>query len=456
MALQRFQFPFSEDGTSTFECWGIVIPPDGVACKLKELAEFLGYEDVKKCYKLVPNDWKISWKEIQHKVVPNRPHLLTSSDLPPNWQPDTLFVLEPGIYALMARSNKRLAKEKMRFVYETILPTIRKTGRFNIHNEGDGNELYTMKLEYMKSQYDLQLSQFHLQLSGRDIAIAEMERNHERQIIELKERIHKMEQLIIDMEKKSRVSFTQFAVNALLAKDNIEENTKLRQILTDISGPALKPDKEEYITGYERVVNGKRRIRVCRSQRCEIKLQEKAIQRYQLDGKRKSRRYAWIVDSKKFLQVKCSNPVTAWLKVRTEHPHMFYGVRYTNSLKTEMEILDEAELREKYRSDYKKYNNNFKALDLEDEEDCVAKCLTTPDQAKNRINTIVETIVSKDLVPNTPQRRHSNAAEIYTVDQVVDTMINWRDFFVENMNVFSDIAVSPIPLCINEPNSEFN
>lgn len=107
MSLQRFEFPLSDDASDTkFECYGVVLPPDGVAVKIKELAEFLGYENVKMAYKLIPNDWKMTWIEIQNKVVSNRDHLMTSSELPTNWQPETLFVLEPGVYALMARSNK--------------------------------------------------------------------------------------------------------------------------------------------------------------------------------------------------------------------------------------------------------------------------------------------------------------------------------------------------------------
>jgi hypothetical protein len=49
MALQRFEFPLSDDASDTkFECWGVVLFDGGVAVKLKGLAAFLGYEDVKR------------------------------------------------------------------------------------------------------------------------------------------------------------------------------------------------------------------------------------------------------------------------------------------------------------------------------------------------------------------------------------------------------------------------
>ncbi|ABO37308.1 Bro14 [Heliothis virescens ascovirus 3e] len=262
------------------------------------------------------------------------------------------------------------------------------------------------------------------------------------------------------------MTMTQFAVNALLAKDNIEENTQMRQTLTNVSGrvvPEMKeqPHKEEYITGYERTVNGRKRIRMCRSQLNEIEQQDKAIQRYRESPENKranvcnSKRYAWLRDSEKFLQLKCPNPVMVWLKVRTDQPHVFYGLRYTNKLKTEMEVLDEQELRTKYRADIEmiKRNKNihsklieeFQSLNLVDEEDCVVRCLTPSVEAKERINAIVEGIVvdmSKELAPATPQRSHSNAGDTYTAEQLVNTMNNCQNYFVKNVfniNYFSGV-----------------
>lgn len=263
------------------------------------------------------------------------------------------------------------------------------------------------------------------------------------------------------------MTMTQFAVNALLAKDNIEENQQMRQTLTNVSGrvvPEMKeqPHKEEYITGYERMVNGKRRIRMCRSQLHEIEQQDKAFQRYRESPENKrskvcnSKRYAWLRDSEKFLQLKCPNPVMVWLKVRTDRPHVFYGLRYTNKLKTEMEVLDEQELRAKYRADTEmsKRNKNihsklieeFQSLKLVDEDDCVLRCLTPSVEAKERINAIVEGIVSdmtKELAPATPQRSHANAGDTYTAEQLVNTMNNCQNYFVKNVFNINYFAGAP-------------
>ena len=88
------------------------------------------------------------------------------------------------------------------------------------------------------------------------------------------------------------------------------------------------------------------------------------------------------------------------------------------------------------KNTHSKLIEEFKSLNLMDEDDCVAKCLTPSLEAKERINAIVEGIVenmSKDLVPASPQRRHSNAGESYTAEQVVHTMNNCQNYFVKNV-----------------------
>ncbi|AJP09095.1 Bro16 [Heliothis virescens ascovirus 3f] len=216
MSLKRFEFPMScSAGKFNFECWGVVLPPDGVAVKLKELAVFLGYEDVKKSYKLIPDEWKITWRNLEVKLGPSRPQLLTSSEIPSNWHPETLFVLEPGVYILLARSNKPMAKQMMRFVYETILPTIRRTGKFDIknHNGDKSVELYDSNVAEMKvklleerlehqsivAKYDTRVAELNQTIANNNTTVSELQRNYEHQIAEYKEREYKMQLQMKDM-----------------------------------------------------------------------------------------------------------------------------------------------------------------------------------------------------------------------------------------------------------------
>ncbi|AMF83809.1 bro-A [Cnaphalocrocis medinalis granulovirus] len=441
------------------EVWIVQINHDKFMYGGHGVAKFLGYSKPWNALKQhVKPQWSKKWDEIKGTLFQGT--LVTSSNdnhLPTNWQPNTVFISEAGVYALIMRSKLPAAEEFQRWLFEEVLPELRKTGKYNIQNK---QQTSTEIVNYDKKLADAQIEtlQLKLQLSEANITISEIKRNYEHQMAEYKEREYKMQLQMNDLVNAANMTMTQFAVNALLAKDNIEENHQLRQTLTDISSrvvPELKeqPHKEEYITGYERMVNGKRRIRMCRSQLHEIEQQDKVIQRYrENEGTSKakrskpSKRYAWLRDSEKFLQLKCPNPVMVWLKVRADQPHMFYGLRYTNKLKTEMEVLNEQELCIKYKNDmlmckqnkniHSKIIEEFKALNFIDENDCVAKCLTPSVDAKERINTTVESIVenmSKELVPSTPQRSHLNASEMYTAEQVVQTMNNCQNYFVKNV-----------------------
>ncbi|QAT90315.1 baculovirus repeated ORF [Spodoptera exempta nucleopolyhedrovirus] len=456
MSLVNRKYKF---GRFNGEVWITQIEIDKFMCTGYGVADSLGYKCPKNAIRdHVKPQWRKTWAEIQEarKQCP----LVTSSDetqLPANWQPNTVFITEAGVYALIMRSKLPAAEEFQRWLFEEVLPELRKTGKYNIEQSSSSTDVVNYDKKLADSQ--MEALQLKLQLSEANTTISEIKRNYENQIAEFKEREYKMQLQMKDMANAANMTMTQFAVNALLAKDNIEENQQMRQTLTDISGrvvPELKeqPHKEEYITGYERMVNGKRRIRMCRSQLHEIAQQDKAIQRYRdfaqnkrlKTGTSNSKRYAWLRDSEKFLQLKCPNPVMVWLKVRTERPHMFYGLRYTNKLKTEMEVLNEQELRAKYRSDVEMCKRNrvnhsklieeFRSLNLENEDDCIAKCLVSSVDVKERINTIVEKIIenmSKEFVPTTQQRSHSNAGDIYTAEQVVHAMNNCQNYFVKNI-----------------------
>nr|QEE79918.1 bro-c [Mamestra configurata nucleopolyhedrovirus A] len=446
-------------GGVTAEIWIVEIEKEKFMYGGHGVAQFLGYKCPRNALQThVKPVWKTNWEEIE-RALNQCPHITSSNQiqLPANWHPHTVFISEAGVYALIMRSKLPAAEEFQRWLFEEVLPQLKKTGTYSIQKEA--------------VQLKIKLLEANTTIANTNTTISQIKLDHERQIAQFKEREYKMKLQMQDLANAANMTMTQFAVNALLAKDNIEENEQMRQTLTKISNrvvPALteQPHKEEYITGYERMVNGKRRIRMCRTQLNEIEQQDKAIQRYRDESANKrpkmiqSKRYAWLRDSEKFLQLQCPNPVMVWLKVRIEDPYMFEGLRYTNKLKTEMEVLTEGELRNKYRSYIEMCERNkvsnlkiikeFKALKCETEEEYVAKCLTPSAEAKERINAVVEKIVKKmsdDLMPNSAQRNHNNADTAYTADQVIYTMNNCQNYFVKNIyniNLFASQSIKPI------------
>lgn len=53
-------------------------------------------------------------------------------DVPANWHPHTIFISEPGLYALVTRSKKPEAVKFTRWIYEEVLPSLRRTGTYSL------------------------------------------------------------------------------------------------------------------------------------------------------------------------------------------------------------------------------------------------------------------------------------------------------------------------------------
>lgn len=157
--------------------------------------------------------------------------------------------------------------------------------------------------------------------------------------------------------------------------------------------PEVCPKKKNYIS-VTRVLKINH-MRIKRTQLAYIEILDKIMQQF-LDNPEKKyknnteKKFGWLRNSEKILQVQCANTVITWVKFCKQYPHMCYGFNFLNKTRTKWTFLDETELREKYRrdmdshkskSDVKnkkqlKLNETFEALNLKDEDIAVARCLT--------------------------------------------------------------------------------
>nr|AWJ76686.1 bro-c [Lymantria dispar multiple nucleopolyhedrovirus] len=241
MALQRFKFNFAENDDSLVslvnrkfnfgdidaDIWITQIKTDKFLYAGHGIAEVLGYKQPKDAIRAhVKPQWKTTWEEIKN--------VATEIQLPPNWQPNTVFISEAGVYALIMRSKLPAAEEFQRWLFEEALPELRKTGKYSMQRascDADGVVNYEKRFAdaQMESlQLKLKLSEANTAIAKYDTTISEMKLNYERQMREYKEREHKMELQMKDMQlamqhlsAAANMTMTQFAVNALLAKDNI-------------------------------------------------------------------------------------------------------------------------------------------------------------------------------------------------------------------------------------------
>ena len=97
---------------------------DKVLFHAKDVAASLGYMDPKKAVKA--HVWK--------KNRTTLGELLKGGDSPPlrTGHPDTVLLYEPGLYQLICGSRLPIAEAFQEWVFEDVLPSIRKTGSYTV------------------------------------------------------------------------------------------------------------------------------------------------------------------------------------------------------------------------------------------------------------------------------------------------------------------------------------
>ncbi len=125
---------------------------------LKDLLKMLGYIDVKHGIDDIKINTNFKKKFINLKVAGFIP--------PPNFQKNTYFINESGLYELLTKSTKSIAKDFLNKYLNDIMPQIRKTGKY-ISNNNDMNKIkklnnkidnYKSELNYYDDKYKFEPS----------------------------------------------------------------------------------------------------------------------------------------------------------------------------------------------------------------------------------------------------------------------------------------------------------
>ena len=110
--------------------------------KLKDIVKLLDYNDHSRTVSRLKLE-KNNKKTFSNIKVPS------SMAVPSNFQLTTIFIDEAGLYKLLTNSTKELAKKFRDEVFSNILPTIRKTGTYNVENKDKlkklNNEIIQLK-----------------------------------------------------------------------------------------------------------------------------------------------------------------------------------------------------------------------------------------------------------------------------------------------------------------------
>lgn len=131
--------------------------------KAKEIAIVLEYSNtVKAINSHVYKDCRIKWEKLNKLSI----------DSPKNWQGNTIFINESGLYSLIYRSTKPEADKFRRWIVYDVLPSIRKTGSYNISKQEQQSVEDQIKDQQI-AIYRKQLTEDRERMIAKDQQIAE-------------------------------------------------------------------------------------------------------------------------------------------------------------------------------------------------------------------------------------------------------------------------------------------
>ncbi|MBT0716655.1 hypothetical protein DOLIC_00134 [Dolichomitus sp. PSUC_FEM 10030005] len=433
--------------------------------KAKDIALFLDYKNTRSAIlSNVNSRWRKEWWELTgttEKVVTENDETQSSIDpeetldnitnhedtmtttvinadgiiLPRNWQPHTVFISEPGLYSLVLRSKKPETEKFTGWICEDVLPSIRRIGTYRIEKEKESalldinNRMLTYQLQNveMSKQIATLQSDAEKQLvavkndAERQLALVKSEseqmilstrlanvetlRQVQSQYYIAENRYkmleYKTELEIQQLKALARTNLMEFAVNGLLARDNIEQNNMLRGILKRIA-PRVVPEvqnvqQHDYVAIYRYLRNKIDYFRVIRGQLRYIEGLDAKVAKYQSsviskeDREKIKKIDLWTLNAVRLFKAECANSTRLWNKFKQTNTDFVYGTYLFNSATT-LRFLDEKEIREKYQLDKKnstlfdatglsdenmpRSTREFRDFKFIDEDDAVARCLT--------------------------------------------------------------------------------
>ena len=144
MNIIKKVFHYEENKISVIEC------NDEIWFRGKSVAQSLGYlKPLKALHTHVDKEDKRKLPDLEG-VPQNRVHLrlgVTQNGVHLNLQSGCLFINESGLYSLILRSKLESAKEFKRWVTKDVLPSIRKTGRYDYCIDHKYNNTLTFMIE---------------------------------------------------------------------------------------------------------------------------------------------------------------------------------------------------------------------------------------------------------------------------------------------------------------------
>jgi prophage antirepressor-like protein len=216
----------------TCDVWIVEVEKDKFMYGGHGIAQFLGYTKPRNAIlQHVKPVWRKNWEVIMSAL--NQGSYVAPVQLPANWHPHTVFISEAGVYALIMKSKLPAAEEFQRWLFEEVLPELRRSGKYSIEKDQQPTstnivhydkklaeaQMEAMQLKLKNNQivakYDAQIAEINQQHASQiteyRLANVEMKRNYEHQMAEFKEREYRMQLQMKDMANAANINLTRLA-----------------------------------------------------------------------------------------------------------------------------------------------------------------------------------------------------------------------------------------------------
>lgn len=472
MSLVKKTFVLNEN--IVFECYILIILDIHNVMQFWfkgiDITKFLEYKNPQKAiFNNVHSDWRKTYTQLG--CISATP-LDNGIKVPSNWQPHTIFILEAGLYALICRSKKIGAINFQKWLYEVVLPSLRRTGLYDMNQLGGPSMSQQVsvwekeKVELIeknnKLQIDLLTSQLKLQTE-----MSKLKETCDTQISLLRERlttkISRLQEQAIEYERELGIlrnactmlrchannSVIEMAKNGLLAQHNIVENDTFRENLkklVDRVVPKSEPLKEHYNVCYMYTKKSVTHYKLIRSQLVTIQKYERQMSGQLAPSPAKRARLSdnWLSTAVEIFRLKSPNPISFWNSVRQRFPEKFYGVRFANgTANTDIVYLTEEEVRLCYRKDLEIENtirrqgkgkvqttfvSKFGKFAFIDEDDAVRRCFTAEENTRKQTVSMLEIFreeMQDEIIPQTDAVRDASGfTTINIVNYIQDNITN--------------------------------
>ena len=221
----------------------VIIDSDGEPWFMgKQIAKILGYKNTK--------DAIITHIESTHKKSFRLIKQGSGKSTLHNIHPQTIFINESGLYDLVLGSKKSMAKKFRKWITDDVLPSIRKTGKYQIQKQIDNisaKERHEMEMESKRLDLEIKQAEHQMQKENKELEHKNKELEHQMQKENKELALRIRDEFIDDNDILLQQAIRDSCINAISAKAiTFQEEEKI--VYLDIAELKrrnnLKPDPD--------------------------------------------------------------------------------------------------------------------------------------------------------------------------------------------------------------------